>query len=114
MHNQYLKSHIFVCPSSIENSPNSLGEAQILGVPCIASYVGGTPDMVTHKETGFLYRFEEFEMLAQYMKFIFQNNKVIDDLSINEIKKASLRHDRDTNCDNLIKIYSDILKNKIL
>lgn len=36
-----LKSNLFICPSSIENSPNSLGEAQILSVPCLASYVGG-------------------------------------------------------------------------
>ena len=29
---RYLKAHVFVCPSSIENSPNSLGEAMLLGV----------------------------------------------------------------------------------
>ena len=38
---EYLNAHLFICPSSIENSPNSLGEAQLLGVPVIASYVGG-------------------------------------------------------------------------
>ena len=51
---QYLKSHVFVCPSSIENSPNSLGEAMILGVPCIGSYVGGIPDMLEHGKEGFI------------------------------------------------------------
>ena len=40
---EYLRSNVFLCPSSIENSPNSLGEAQMLGVPCVASYVGGIP-----------------------------------------------------------------------
>ena len=33
MKEQYLSANVFVCPSSIENSPNSLGEAMILGVP---------------------------------------------------------------------------------
>lgn len=37
---RYLNSNVFVCPSSIENSPNSLGEAMILGLPCVASNVG--------------------------------------------------------------------------
>jgi len=66
---EYLNAHLFICPSSIENSPNSLGEAQLLGVPVIASYVGGVPDMVTHGETGLLYRFEEVEMLAEGIHF---------------------------------------------
>ena len=53
---EFKNAHIFICPSSIENSPNSLGEAQLLGVPVVASYVGGIPDMVTHGETGLLTR----------------------------------------------------------
>ncbi len=36
--NKLVHVHINICPSSIENSPNSLGEAQILGVPIIAAY----------------------------------------------------------------------------
>lgn len=51
-----LESNVFVCPSSIENSPNSLGEAMILGVPCVASDVGGISDMLTHNEEGFCIR----------------------------------------------------------
>ena len=70
MKNEYLNCNIFVCPSSIENSPNSLGEAQILGVPCIASYVGGIPDMMQGNEEA-LYRFEEIEMLADKICNIF-------------------------------------------
>jgi len=39
---RYLKSHVFVSASSIENSSNSLGEAMLLGIPTVASNVGGT------------------------------------------------------------------------
>lgn len=61
---RYLLSNVFICPSTIENSPNSLCEAQLLGVPHIASYVGGTADLMKGNEEC-LYRFEETEMLAE-------------------------------------------------
>lgn len=45
MKEAYLRSHVFACPSALENSPNSLGEAMLLGLPCVASRTGGIPDM---------------------------------------------------------------------
>ena len=70
MCNRYLKSNIFVCCSAIENSPNSLGEAQLLGMPYVASFVGGVPE-ITDMNSGALYRFEETEMLAKKICDIF-------------------------------------------
>ncbi len=37
---QYLHSSLYVLCSSMENSPNSLGEAMLLGMPCVASAMG--------------------------------------------------------------------------
>jgi len=102
--NQYLQSNLFVCPSSIENSPNSLGEAQLLGVPCIASYVGGVPDMMKGSENN-MYRFEETEMLADKICNIF-NEKDWDNSYI--IQKASERHNREKNAIQIIRIYNKI------
>lgn len=68
---EYLKANIFICPSSIENSPNSLGEAQVLGVPHLASFSGGIPD-ITEFNKDVLYRFEEYEMLAMKICKIFE------------------------------------------
>src|SRR5690606_18797557 len=107
---EYLNCHVFICPSSIENSPNSLGEAQLLGVPCIASYVGGVPDMVEQEKTGLLYRFEEVEMLAQSIKRIFTDDSLAQKLSENGMVAASKRHDRHANMNQLLKIYRGIQK----
>lgn len=54
MRDQYLKCGLFVCPSSIENSPNSLGEAMLLGMPCVSADVGGIPSIFS-PEDGILY-----------------------------------------------------------
>jgi L-malate glycosyltransferase len=105
MINTYLKSHIFVCPSSIENSPNSVAESQILGVPTIATFVGGTPDMITHNFDGLLYRFEEYEMLAFYIMMIFNDEEFTFKLSQNSIETATKRHDFVMNYNQLLKIY---------
>lgn len=108
---QYLKANVFVCPSAIENSPNSVGEAQLLGVPCIGSYVGGTMDMITDGETGFLYRFEETALLAMRVCEIFRSRDLCERLSANERVVAAKRHNKLTNSTTLRAIYNNILKN---
>lgn len=102
--NQYLQANLFICPSSIENSPNSLGEAQLLGVPCLASYVGGVPDMMIGFENN-LYRFEETEMLADKICAIFDNTKFENK---NMKREAFKRHDSENNVLQLIEIYNNI------
>ncbi len=102
---EYLNAHLFICPSSIENSPNSLGEAQLLGVPTIASYVGGVPDMIDHGETGLLYRFEEVEMLTEHIRRIFTDTTLAMNLSENGIKAAKKRHHQRENLNRMIEIY---------
>lgn len=52
---RYLKSHVFVCPSSIENSSNSLGEAMLLGMPCVSADVGGLSSIFEGGKDGILY-----------------------------------------------------------
>lgn len=55
MKEQYLNCGLYVCCSSNENSPNSLGEAMLLGVPCVAADVGGISTIFTGGEDGILY-----------------------------------------------------------
>ena len=103
MKQEYLNANVFVCPSTIENSPNSLGEAQILGTPCVASYVGGVMDMMKGDEEH-LYRFEEVEMLAAKVCGVFADaEKQVDMRAV-----ALRRHDGNSNSDNLLLIYKNI------
>jgi glycosyltransferase involved in cell wall biosynthesis len=47
--------HFFVHPSYIDNSPNSVCEAMLLGMPVLSSSVGGVKSLITHNEDGFLF-----------------------------------------------------------
>ena len=108
MRDEFLNCHVTVCPSSIENSPNSIGEAQILGTPVIASYVGGVPDMVHHENTGLLYRFEEPELLANCIRRLFTNNDLASEISMNAIVRATERHSSKKIVKDLLSIYSEL------
>lgn len=78
----------------------------MLGVPVIASYVGGVSDMVEHGETGLLYRFEEVEMLAMAIDSILSDPALALKLSKQGQESASKRHDRKTNLTQLLSIYN--------
>ena len=71
MKREYLKANVFVLPSSIENSPNSLGEAMLLGVPSVASFVGGVGDLATHTSDALLYPSGAPYLLAHYIDELF-------------------------------------------
>lgn len=105
---RFLKSHVFVSPSIIENSPNSVGEAMILGVPTISSDVGGVKNMLTHGEDGFIYQHDAPYMLAHYICEIFGNDKWALNFSSNAKKHAKATHSRLENLDTMLNIYESI------
>jgi len=107
MCDQFLKCNVFISPSAIENSPNSVGEAQLLGVPTISSYVGGVGDMIEHNKTGFYYRYDEPELLAYYVCKIFAGNYSKSILEQEQIE-AQKRHNPDINATQMLNIYSTI------
>ena len=108
MKDEYLNANVFVCPSSIENSSNSLAEAQILGVPSIAAFVGGIPDMISGSDCEKLYRFEEVEMLAFEICEMFKESSSIDNNQMTS--EAHLRHNRNDNTNRLVEIYNTITR----
>jgi glycosyltransferase involved in cell wall biosynthesis len=51
----YSACDLFVCPSRIDNLPNTVLESLACETPVLASDVGGIPEMVSTGETGWLY-----------------------------------------------------------
>ncbi len=61
----YSACDLFVCPSRIDNLPNTILESMACGTPVVASSVGGIPDIVRAEETGWLYAPNSVQACAQ-------------------------------------------------
>lgn len=107
---QYLKANAFVLPSTIENSPNSLGEAMLLGVPCVSADVGGVANLMTNREEGFVYQSTAPYMLAYYIQQIFAMEAAAEDLGRRAHSHAANTHDPEKNLQDLLTIYRELAR----
>ena len=105
---RYLKSHVFVCPSSIENSPNSVGEAMLLGVPTVCAAVGGIPDLFADGVDGLLYEPGDVRALAEAVKAMFAGGERVESYRKAERIHARNTHDARKNAARLTEIYAEI------
>ncbi|MBO5144540.1 MAG: glycosyltransferase family 4 protein [Lachnospiraceae bacterium] len=105
---RYLKTHVFLCPSAIENSPNSVGEAMLLGVPVVSANVGGVHNLVDNERDGILYPKDKTKQLKDAILRIFDDDKLAMFLSSNARAHALKTHDPETNYRTLLEIYHEI------
>ena len=109
---RFLKTHVFLCPSAIENSPNSVGEAMLLGVPVVSADVGGVHNLVDDGRDGILYPKDKPKRLKDSILRIFEDDKLAVLLSSNAKAHALRTHDPDTNYRRLLDIYRAIVNGK--
>ncbi len=115
MRRQYLSASVYVCCSSCENSPNSLAEAMMLGVPCIAAAVGGIPSMLADGRQGWLYRNEPedseqqvAEALRRCLAEVAENPEEAARRGKQGAVRARLDHDREKIVSQLLAAYGVI------
>lgn len=106
-------AHVFVLPSFIDNSPNSLGEAMLVGTPSIASYVGGVPSMISHGKDGLLFPAGDAYSLAAMIARVTRDPSLAQTLSASARATAQKRHDPQKIAEAMINIYSEIMGNNI-
>lgn len=105
---QYQKSRLYVLPSMVENSPNSLGEAMLMGVPCVAADTGGIPSMMTSGTEGLLYPKINANALAEEIIKLFSDDGLAETLGNQARRRALITHDPETGMEKLLKIYNEI------
>ncbi len=99
----------YVLCSAAENSPNTLGEAMLVGTPCVAAYVGGVPDMAEDGKEALFYRNDDPALLAWNIKRIFDSDELAKKLSEDGHRRAMETHDLDKNAEQLYSVYKEIL-----
>ena len=107
---EYLRANVFVLPSVIENSPNSLGEAMILGMPVVTADVGGVKDFVRHGENGYVFPLSEPYMMAYYIGICLSELQSNNEIERKAKQKARLLYDRKINAERLASIYNEMMK----
>lgn len=110
MKEAFLASNVFVLPSTIENSPNSLGEAMLLGVPCVASDVGGVANLLHAPREGFVYQSTAPYMLEYYIRQVFRLGPQAAMLGSAARDHALATHDPEENRNALLAIYQTLRK----
>ena len=111
MKERYLKSNVFISPSMMENSPNSVGEAMLLSMPVITSDVGGVRNLL-NEDDGFIYPALDEEALKEAVFKCFAENgsERQNGMCRRAGEHARLTHNADTNYRRLLEIYNSILK----
>lgn len=99
---------VYVHTSYIENSPNSLCEAQIVGVPSVVAEVGGIPSIVSEGETGLMVPSGDAARYAEAICKLLSDKTLAESISANSVKAALVRHDRRKIVSGLVSIYGQL------
>lgn len=110
MKQAYLSSSIFLLCSSVENSPNSLGEAMLLGMPCIASDAGGTASLLQDGRDGLLYPAQDLQALASAILRLLEDPALARRLGQNARARAQEAFSPAANSAAMLAIYKTICK----
>ena len=103
---ELLAANVYVLPSVIENSPNSLCEAQMLGVPAVASDVGGTSSLIPDASCGKLYPFDDVRALTEAIIQSFEESPSFEHAHMRAV--AAERHDRERIVRDLLQVYGEV------
>lgn len=107
----YEESFCLVHPTYIDNSPNSVCEAQLAGLPVIATNVGGVASLIEDGETGLLIGRESKE-IEYAVDRLLNDDGLKDHISQKSRDVARRRHDPDQILRQTLDMYNDILSDK--
>jgi glycosyltransferase involved in cell wall biosynthesis len=104
------KCTCYVHLSYIENSPNSVCEAQLMGVPVVAANVGGVSTLVEDGVTGLLVPANDAYITCSKIRMLQQNSLFSTQLGTQAAAQAEKRHDEQGIVESLQNIYTTILQ----
>lgn len=103
-------SDVYVHVSHIENSPNSVCEAMLVGMPIVASYAGGTASLLKTKEDGILVQDGDPYVYAGAIVHLFEHFNYAKQLGESSRVKAMERHNPERIGSQLVNAYHNIMQ----
>ena len=70
----YNAADVFIAPSTAEAFGYVIMESLSCGTPVVAFEVGGVPEMIKHKENGYIAKYKDANDVCNGIKFCLQNN----------------------------------------
>ncbi len=106
----YNSADVFVAPSIEDNLPNTVMESLACGTPVAAFDIGGIPDMVDHKQNGFLAKKVNADELKTAIRWFIDVDKTFkDSLSYNARKKVVDNYNPIRIANSYLTFYQEIL-----
>ena len=106
---KYLREcNIFVLPSYFEGQSVSLLEAMSYKCACVASEVGGIPQMLIHEETGLFSQVRDVDSLKTQLERYLSDEKLQKKMGENAARKIKNEFDIEKNMQKLLDIYSEL------
>lgn len=106
---ELLAADAFAYPSYVDNSPNSLAEAMLVGVPTVASRVGGIPTLLKDGDEGLLFTPGDAGALAAALGRLLDDRAAAARLGAAARVTATARHDPRTVAAHTLAIYEEIV-----
>jgi glycosyltransferase involved in cell wall biosynthesis len=103
------RARVFVMPSFIENSPNSLSEAMMVGTPSVAAAGGGTSELFTDGVDGLLYTPGDAANLAHQIERLVDSDEMAVRFSQVARNNMLRRHDPAMVVERHLEIYQRVL-----
>lgn len=104
---------MYVHTAYIENSPNSICEAQCLGVPIISTNVGGISTLLENGNGGILVPANDPWQMAYAIMSLANDKERKARFSLEGKKIALARHSEETIYQQLLSCYTNIIKNDV-
>lgn len=104
----YSTADVTVVPSRQDNLPNIALESLACGTPCVAFEVGGLPDMVRHRETGYLARPFDCGDLAAGIRWVVADDERREVLGVRAREDVVERFSADVVTERYVDLYEDI------
>jgi len=105
------RANCLVVPSFQENAPLTIAEAMAVGVPVVASNVGGIPEMIEDGNTGLLIDPHDIRSISDAVLKIFSDERLARSMGQSAKETAREKYSASIACERTLRAYREILEN---